>query len=508
MRLLALLIVLNFSASLFAQQNFHTGYKEAYRPQLHFSPAKNWTNDPNGPVYYKGEYHLFFQYNPFGDTWGHMSWGHTVSKDLIKWKQLPLAIPEDSNNMIFSGSCVIDKENTSRFATKPGQVPMVATYTAHIIPDKSKPDDYWQNQHIAFSLDNGRTWKKYKGNPVLDQHKKDFRDPNVFWYGPEKKWIMAVVLPHEHKVQFYSSKNLKQWDHLSDFGPAGDTSDIWECPGLLKVPVVGKANEFKWVLINSQQTTMQYFVGNFDGKYFKSENPAGLVLRPDYGADNYAGIPYNNIPAGQAPIFIGWANNWKYAAATPTSPWRCAMTLPREMSLKKINGVWYLLQQPAGALKNYRLSEIVTLKNTLVIKEKELPVHNQLMEIELIIKTKGPGSCGIKLAAGNGNFFTIGYKSRTNELYTDRTNSGNTTFHPAFSSWLRSSVKLPQQKEMLKLHIIYDESIVEIYANDGEAVMTEQIFPDKKNNGVILFSDGGKTIFDSVKIWNLKSSWR
>ena len=176
----------------FAQNNL---YKEKYRPQFHFTPAKNWTNDPNGLVYYNGEYHLFYQYNPFGNKWGHMSWGHSVSKDLVHWQHLPLAILEKDSIMIFSGSAVVDEKNTAGFAKRPEQVPMVAIYTAHIIANPSKPDNYMQAQNIAYSLDNGRTWKKYESNPVLNIHKKDFRDPKVFWYSKDKKWIMAVVLP-------------------------------------------------------------------------------------------------------------------------------------------------------------------------------------------------------------------------------------------------------------------------------------------------------------------------
>ena len=311
------------SSVIVAQDNL---YKEKHRPQFHFSPAKNWTNDPNGLVYFAGEYHLFNQYNPYGNKWGHMSWGHAVSPDLVHWKHLPVAIPEKDSIMIFSGSAVIDKTNTSGFATKPGQVPMVAIYTAHIIANPSKPDDYRQEQHIAYSLDKGRTWTKYSGNPVLDIHKKDFRDPKVFRYEKDKKWIMAVVLPHEHKVQFYSSLNLKQWTYLSDFGPAGDIQNIWECPDLLQVPIENAGGKKKWVLINSQQTTMQYFVGDFDGKTFQNENPSEKIYRPDYGPDYYAAVTYN-LPTNQSPVLLGWANNWTYANDIPPSPgkarWRC-----------------------------------------------------------------------------------------------------------------------------------------------------------------------------------------
>src|SRR5271154_2182428 len=236
-----------FSLSVSAQKKNDSLYKEKYRPQFHFTPATNWTNDPNGLVYYKGEYHLFYQHNPFGNVWGHMSWGHAISKDLVHWKHLPIAIREENGVMIFSGSCVIDEKNTSGFATKPGQIPMVAIYTGHYISNNSKPDNYQQAQYIAFSLDDGITWKKYENNPVLDLHKKDFRDPCVFWYEPEKKWIMALVLPREHIVRFYSSQNLKEWKHISDFGPAGDTSDIWECPSLTKVPGENNPTKSKWV---------------------------------------------------------------------------------------------------------------------------------------------------------------------------------------------------------------------------------------------------------------------
>ncbi len=344
-----LLIAAAFGAA--SQNNLS---KENYRPQFHFTPIKNWMNDPNGLLYFEGKYHLFYQYNPFGNVWGHMSWGHAVSKDLVHWDHLPLAIREENGIMIFSGSAVGDENNTSGFSEKSGQVPMVAIYSGHFIPDTSRPDDYQQAQYIAFSLDKGRTWKKYNHNPVLDLHKKDFRDPKVFWYEPGKKWVMAVVWPHEHIVQFYSSPDLKEWIHLSDFGPAGDTKDIWECTDLLEVPVEGETGKTKWVLFNSQQITMQYFVGSFDGTRFTNENPAGKIYRPDYGPDYYAGITYNQLPVGDLPVLIGWANNWIYANDIPTFPWKSAMALPRRLSLRRINDEWILFQQPVSALKSLR----------------------------------------------------------------------------------------------------------------------------------------------------------
>src|SRR6478609_6557592 len=223
--------------------------KEQYRPQYHFSPQKNWTNDPNGLVYYDGEYHLFYQYNPYGDTWGHMSWGHTVSKDLLRWEQLPVAIEEypdpatGDSTMIFSGTVVVDKNNSSGLCS--GKECMVAIYTSHVHKDG---EGKRQHQSLAYSNDKGRTWKRYDKNPILDIQRKDFRDPKVFWYEPQQKWVMALVVPDEYKVQLYQSKNLLQWDLMSEFGKVGDTTRIWECPDLYRLPVENEPGKSKWVL--------------------------------------------------------------------------------------------------------------------------------------------------------------------------------------------------------------------------------------------------------------------
>lgn len=492
--------------ALFSQQTNTPLYKEKYRPQFHFSPAKNWTNDPNGLVYFNGEYHLFYQYNPFGNGWGHMSWGHAVSKDLVSWKELPVAIPEEGNTMIFSGSCVVDKYNTAGFAAKPGQVAMVAVYTGHNNLDSIKKDSTLQNQQIAYSLDNGRTWTKYKDNPVLDLKRKDFRDPKVFWYEPGKKWIMTVVFPEEHIVQLYTSKNLKQWSFLSDFGPAGDINGIWECSDLLKVPVKGKPGRYKWVLLNSVSTTMQYFIGEFDGKIFRSENANGKILRPDYGADFYAGITYNNLPAGALPVLIGWANNWSYAGNLPVFPWKGIMSMPRTLQIQEINGVQMLVQNPVPAIKKLRRAQ-TQLSNIQFTGTKKLDAESQQVEIEMTMDPGREDSCGIRLAAGNGKYLSIGYAEYTQELYVDRSNSGDTGFHPAFKNWLQSKVGIMENNNKIKLHIFLDKSIAEIFADYGQVVLTEQLFPDEKNKGIILFSKNGKTVFDSIKLWPLKSAW-
>ena len=480
-------------------------YKEKYRPQFHFTPPANWINDPNGLIYFKNEYHLFYQYNPFGNRWGHMTWGHAISKDLVHWKHLPIAIPEENQIMIFSGSAVADQHNSSGFAGKSRKVPLVAIYTGHFIGDTSNKEDYLQAQYIAFSLDNGRTWKKYP-NSVLDVNKKDFRDPKVFWYAPHKKWVMAVVLPHEHIVQFYGSANLKQWQHLSDFGPAGDIKDIWECPDLLQVPLEGSIGKKKWVLITSQQTTMQYFVGEFDGTHFINENPPGKIFRPDYGPDYYAAVTYNNLPSGHAPVLLGWANNWSYANDIPTTPWRSAMALPRQLNLKKINNEWILVQKPVIAIQPLRLTS-TELKKIYVSGKKILPVNSQQVEIEVIFQPSANKS-GIRLAVGKDNSFIIGYDAVREKLYIDRSKSGDISFHKAFADLSRYEAPLQPQNGKIRLQIYFDKSIIEVFANGGITVMTAQLFPDEKNDSIELFSENGFQIFESVIIRKLRSIWK
>lgn len=473
-------------------------YKEPYRPQFHFSPAVNWTNDPNGLVYYKGEYHLFYQYNPFGNTWGHMTWAHAISKDLVHWQHLPIAIPEENGIMIFSGSCVADTANTSGFGTKAAP-PMVAVYTGHTASN--------QSQCIAYSTDNGRTWTKYAGNPVLDLHKKDFRDPKVFWYTPKKYWVMALVLPGEHKVQFYSSPNLKSWTHRGDFGPAGDTSSIWECPDPSLAPVAGSAGVKKWVLLNSVQNSMQYFVGSFNGERFTSENATSVIQRPDYGPDYYAAVSYNNVPAGRGPVTIGWANNWNYAKDIPTDPWRSAMTLPRRLSVEKINNTWVLLQEPLPALQSLREKELASEQNELLGGIKSLSIQSQQLEADLEITPGASTVAGIRLATGNGHPVEIGYDAARKMLYLDRSKTANQSFNKAFAGNSRFETPLLPYQGRIRLHVFFDNSIIEVFANKGEAVMTAQVFPGNTDNGIELFSNSGNSRINSLKIWSMASAW-
>ena len=293
-------------------------YREPWRPQFHFTPATNWMNDPNGMVFHDGEYHLFYQFNPFGIKWGHMSWGHAVSKDLVRWEHLPIALYEENDVMIFSGSAVVDWKNTSGFG-RDGKPPLVAIYTGHYT---KKP---LQNQHIAYSNDRGRTWTKFTGNPVLDIGEKDFRDPKVMWHEPTSRWVMTVAWPVQRKVRFYSSPDLKQWTHLSDFGPAGSTNGIWECPDLFPLAVendkiANRKSEIisqRWALIvnvgsgaPAGGSGCQYFVGDFDGMKFTLDDsypkatkelvPDGRIIA-DFEGDDYANWRATGDAFGAAP---------------------------------------------------------------------------------------------------------------------------------------------------------------------------------------------------------------
>jgi fructan beta-fructosidase len=495
MKSFLLLFLLCFNLKSFSQNKL---YQETWRPQFHYSTPLHWINDPNGLVYFDGEYHLFAQHNPMANYWGHMSWAHAVSKDLVHWEHLPLAIEEGKEVMIFSGSCVIDSFNTSGFG-KEGKIPMVAVYTGHT-------EGVNQSQHLAYSLDHGRSWTKYDKNPVLDLKKRDFRDPKVFWHAPQRKWVMAVMLPIEKQVQFYSSGNLKDWKLMSHFGPAGDTTGIWECPDLFQVPIVGEPGKKKWVFMHSPAPYMQYFVGEFDGTTFKNENDPSKIFRPDYGPDYYAAIVYNNLPAGSTPVSIGWANNWNYANALPTSPWKSVMSISRELSVKKINGQWQLIQSPVAALSSLKGLE-QEMKNISVEGEKLINFSSQQMGIELVFE-KGTGSSfGIQLAAGNGHPIEIGYESSTNKIYIDRSKTANQSFNERFVALNRFETILPSSSKELKLKVFFDQSIVEVFVNDGEAVLTAQLFPDKDDNRIQLFSKGGKTLCKELHVWQMKSIW-
>jgi fructan beta-fructosidase len=471
-------------------------YNEPFRPQFHFTPQKFWINDPNGLIYHNGEYHLFYQHNPFENKWGHMSWGHAVSGDLIRWKDLPVALREENDKMVFSGSIVQDTKNSSGFGAGKDQPAHVAIFTAH--------DSINQSQHLAYSIDNLRSFQRYSGNPVLDLHTRDFRDPNVFWFEKDKRWIMAVAMPNEKMVSIYSSYSLKKWSFESDFGPQADTSGVWECPDIFQVPVVGEPDQKKWVMFVSQNSSMQYFVGEFNGTRFFNENPYNKIFRPDYGPDYYAAITYKNTP-DKIPVSIGWVNNWNYANEIPTKPWKGAMSLPREIAVKKMGNEWILVQQPVKALRSLRSTAEVLKQPITVQTNYKVPFSGQQFEMELEMKAAAPCVAGIKIAVGKKNYFSVSYDATLEQLTIDRTNttSGFSKQYPYFA---KKNAYLKAKNEKIKLRIFFDKSIIEIFANDGELVFTSQIFPEPGDTGISFFSDGNTATFDNVWFWKMKSN--
>lgn len=809
-------------------------FSEDYRPQFHYTPEKNWMNDPNGLVYYKGEYHLFYQHNPNGNSWGDMSWGHAVSKDLVHWEELPLALSYDDEEMVFSGSAVVDWNNTTGFGTTKNP-PMVAIYTS------LAKDTGIQAQSLAYSTDRGRTWTKYEGNPVIDIGSREFRDPKVQWYAPTKSWLMTVSLSTEHKVQFYSSKNLKDWELLSEFGPAGATGGVWECPDLFPLAVDGDENNIKWVLVVNINpggiaggSAAQYFLGDFDGTTFTAEDkgtytpptgqvvqdfelsdhtwtttgtafgdgpsagalpgqspivgfdgtglansfhggdgPTGILtsdeftvespylnfkvgggrhphepgtlmeqtpppdgtvladfeggtygdwtttgeafgsapaagtlpnqqevsgylgtglvntylngdsttgtltspeftidkshinfligggnhpygsanptaiqllvgdtvvrsatgkdgealnwaswdvgdlagqqaqirivddntggwghlnidhimlsdtaaqpvsnetsvnlvvdgeivrsatgansesldwasfdLRPyvgqqaqiqvvdlntggwghiladqfvaadtpaksvlqradwaDYGKDYYAAVSWEDAPGGKR-YMIGWMNNWDYSGAIPTSPWRSAQSVPREMGLRTIDGRIRLTSRPVTSLASLREGSPATASG-VTVKDISKPLigaasTGKALDIEATFSLKNAERFGLKVRTGAGGEETvIGYDTTTHELYVDRTHSGDVDFNSSFPGIQVAPLQPKDGK--VKLRILVDWSSVEVFAGSGEAVITDQIFPDPASQGVEVFAENGSARLDQVRVWQLGS---
>ena len=493
-------------------------YQEPWRPQFHFTPDTNWMNDPNGMVFYDGEYHLFYQFNPFGDKWGHMSWGHAVSRDLVRWEHLPVALYEKNDVMIFSGSAVVDWKNTSGFG-RDGKPPMVAIYTGHYT---KKP---LQNQHIAFSNDRGRTWTKFAGNPVLDLGEKDFRDPKVMWHEPTKRWVMTVSWPAHRKVRLYSSPNLKDWTHLSDFGPAGSTKGIWECPDLFRVPIERDASvnpnsnivNPQWVLIvnvgsgaPAGGSGCQYFVGDFDGKVF---TPARATNEPalwaDWGPDFYAAVSWSDIPKRDGRrLWLGWMSNWEYANDVPTSPWRSAMSLPRELTLRTAADGWRLVQRPVKELKTLRGKRAqFALKSTTGQADlSKLGVATaDLFELEADLQPSADAVFALKLRTGAGEETVLRVDVPNRELTLDRTRSGKVDFHGRFAGSYRAPVRLIDGR--LKLRLFVDTSSVEVFVNDGETVQTSLLLPSADARHLELEVAHGTLQRANFNVWQLKSAW-
>ncbi len=469
-----------------------------YRPLFHFTPNQGWMNDPNGMVFLNGQYHLFFQHYPDGTIWGPMHWGQATSKNLVQWKEQPIALYPDSIGMIFSGSAVLDKDNTSGLG-RGGIAPLVAIFTQHNMSGEKAGRTDFQNQSIAYSLDEGKTWTKYAGNPVLKTPNiKDFRDPKVIWHAPTQKWIMSLAVA-DH-VEFYSAPNLINWTKESEIGKnLFAHGGVWECPDLLQINKNGKTI---WVLLVSMNpggpnggSATQYIVGDFDGHAFK---PYSTDIKwMDYGPDNYAGVTFSNV--GDRNILIGWMSNWNYANVVPTDKWRSAMTVPRELSL---------IEQPIykNGIVNAKLTDMLLASNP--VKELNAAFKKTLskesIRTEKTFSLMSPANTipnRIDLTTGSlysfeiifSNAFNekliIGYDSAKIQYYIDRSQAGIANFNEGFAS----VAVAPRLSGGIYLNwsILIDKTSIELFADGGRSVMTSLFFPTHPYTNCIMQSKNG-----------------
>lgn len=475
---------------------------EFYRPLIHFSPKKNWMNDPNGMVFYKGIYHLFYQHNPYGSMWGPMHWGHATSKDLIHWKHEPIAIYPDSLGTIFSGSAVVDINNTSGFGIN-GKAPLVAIFTQHNTEGAKAGRKDFQTQGLAYSNDNGKSWTKYNNNPVIKNPGIiDFRDPKVMWYEPRKKWVMSLAT--KDRITFYSSINLKDWEKESEFGEnIGAHGGVWECPDLFMLDENGKKVWVLFVSINpggpNKGSATQYFLGDFDGSKFTPYSTD--VKWVDYGPDNYAGVTWSNT--GERKIFIGWLSNWQYANIVPTTTWRNAATIARDVTIKRLGNDLFLASEPIS-----ELSEISSKSKVLfnVNVNQELDVTNELnkalLPFRLNISLDELKDFSVVLSNDQNDQVVIGFDKKSNQYFIDRSKSGIVDFHKEFAG--RFIAPRISDKNSMNLSLLFDVSSVELFADDGLSVLTSIIFPKKPLNHLKLKS-AENINFKRIEYLKLKS---
>jgi fructan beta-fructosidase len=502
------------AASAATEQSYH----ELFRPQLHFTPAEHWMNDPNGMLYVDGEYHLFYQYHPYSNRWGPMHWGHAVSRDLVRWQHLPIALQPDERGAIFSGSAVFDRDNTSGLGTK-AQPPMVAVFTYHDHEAEKRGSIAIESQGLAYSHDRGRTWIKYGGNPIVaNPGIRHFRDPKVFWFAGTQRWIMTLA--SEDHVKIYSSRDLKRWRHESDFGIGwGAHGGVWECPDLFEMPVEGE-NTRRFVLLSSVNpgapnggSGTQYFVDRFDGRRFTLDDRLQQRLRTwalwlDHGADNYAGVTWSGVPTVDGRrLFLGWMSNWDYAQDVPTERWRSAMTLPRALRLIRTARGLQLRSMPVIELASLRQrsaaipARLVQARTELV--DPALRAAGQL-ELELVLALQSAENVRLifRNEAGDETLLRVNRAQHRYEL--DRSRSGVVGFNDRFSRL--QTAPIAADAATLTVRVVLDHSSVEIFLNDGETVLTSLVFPRQPYNSVLLEADGAVSI-TSGSVHELGSIW-
>lgn len=441
-----------------------------HRPRFHFTPDRNWMNDPNGLVFFEGEYHLFFQYNPHGMNWGHMSWGHAVSTDLVHWEELAIAMPE-REFMIFSGSVVVDWQNSSGLGDGAAP-PLVALYTAY------RQGLERQSQHLGYSHDRGRSWIEHPGNPVIDLDLEHFRDPKVFWHAPSKAWVLVVALARAHKVQIYRSANLIAWELASEFGPAGSTSGQWECPDLIEVPIEGEAATAWALKVDVDKDFVcggsgaQLFAGSFDGFVFTPQ--PGPVQTVDVGPDFYAAQSWSDLPeAAEGPLWLGWMSNHLTGKDYPTHPWRGAMTVPRQLRFRRVGQALHLVQQPARLVRE---GLPVLAVESVLDGGQALSLYRDGQAFSgTVAFTIRQGSRGLllfRIAGEEGSGIEVGFDLERREMALRRLP------HPAlpgetFAAASRSPIPAGAD---VPVEILVDRSSVEVFVGDGASVLTACYF--------------------------------
>ncbi len=437
-------------------ESFDTTNREQYRPLYHHTPAYGWMNDPNGMFFKDGVWHLYFQHNPYGSQWENMTWGHSTSTDLIHWTFQGDPVQPDAWGAIFSGSSVVDKNNTAGF----GENAIVALYT-------SAGEN--QTQSMAYSTDNGKTFTKYDGNPIITSNVPDFRDPHMFWNEDIKKWNM--ILAAGQQMNIYSSDNLKDWKFESSFGAEyGSHGGVWECPDLMKMKVRGTDKE-KWMLVcninpggPSGGSATQYFVGDFDGHKFTCESKPEVTKWMDYGKDHYATVTFDNAPNGRH-VALAWMSNWQYANQVPTMQYRSANSIPRDLGLFEYKGNTYCSVTP---------SEEITAARS------KKPSKSLSEACEMVVNLKGDAT--ITLSNSKGEKVVMTYKAKDETFSMDRTLSGKTDFSSDFAAITTA----PVYGKMNKLRIFIDKSSIEVFDNDGKMAMTNLVFPTKPYDKVTI----------------------
>lgn len=476
-------------------QTFDTTNREQYRPDYHFTPAYGWMNDPNGMVYKDGEWHLFYQYNPYASVWGNMNWGHAISRDLVNWEHLPVAIAPDGLGTAFSGSCVVDKDNTAGF----GKNAIIAMYTSAGAN---------QTQSLCYSTDNGRTFQKYAGNPVLTSDIPDFRDPNMFWNDKIGKWNLIMASGQE--MRLYSSPNLKDWTEESRFGLGyGAHGGVWECPDLMEVPVEG-TTETKWVLVCNLNpggifggSATQYFVGDFDGHKFTCESKPETTKWMDWGKDHYATVSFSNAPDNRRTV-LAWMSNWQYANAVPTQQYRSAMSIARDLKLYKKDGEHYLSVKPSPENEAMRgtveAKTVGSVSGSKLLKDA-LSGKNNKAEIAITFTPGSAKTFGIELSNDNGEKVVMTYDLAQMTYAMDRTQSGKTDFSDNFAAVTTAPI---EKQKAYKLRLFLDHSSVEAFDGNGRFAMTNLVFPNAPYQHIRVFSTGGSTKVNAMNVYNLK----